>query len=59
MSADDLAALLDARPDLLDPIPEDVAQLASRSTTSASITRAIDELDCWLRLVTEALAVAA
>ena len=31
-----------ARPDLLDPVPEDVAQLASRSTTSASIARAID-----------------
>ena len=55
MSADDMAALLDARPDLLDPIPEDIAQLASRSTTSASITQAIDGLNCWLRLVTEAL----
>lgn len=55
MSADDMAALLEARPDLLHPIPEDVAQLASRSTTSASITQAIDGLDSWLRLVTEAL----
>jgi hypothetical protein len=55
MSAGDMIALLDARPDLLDPLPEDVAQLANRSTTSASITRAIDGLNCWLRLVTEAL----
>ena len=32
MSADELATLLTARPDLLDPVPEDIAQLASRST---------------------------
>jgi Helicase conserved C-terminal domain len=56
MAADDLATLLTARPDLLDPVPEDVAQLASRSTTSASIARAIEELNRWLRLVSEALA---
>jgi hypothetical protein len=40
MSAAELAALLNARPDLIDPVPEDVAQLASQSTTSASISRA-------------------
>ncbi|MGH3340967.1 MAG: helicase-associated domain-containing protein, partial [Propionibacteriaceae bacterium] len=56
MSAEELAALLNARPDLIEPVPEDVAQLASRSTTSASISRAIDELNSWLRVVTEALA---
>ncbi|HEX3205350.1 MAG TPA: hypothetical protein VHQ68_03840, partial [Propionibacteriaceae bacterium] len=56
MSAEDLATLLAARPDLLDPVPEDIAELASRSTTPASITRAIDELNGWLRTVAEALA---
>jgi Helicase conserved C-terminal domain len=55
MSDDELATLLNARPDLLNPFPDDVAQLASRSTTSASITQAIDELNSWLRVVTEAL----
>ena len=56
MSAEELAALLNARPDLIDPVPEDVAQLASQSTTSASISRAIDELNSWLRILAEALA---
>jgi Helicase conserved C-terminal domain len=55
MSDDELATLLNARPDLLDPLPEDIAQLASRSTTLTSITQAIDELNSWLRIVTEAL----
>jgi hypothetical protein len=56
MSTDELAALLTARPDLLEPVPEDIAELASRSTTSASISYAIDQLNCWLRTVAEALA---
>ena len=55
MSAEELTTVLNGRPDLLDPAPDDVAELASRSTTSASITRAIDELNSWLRIVTEAL----
>ncbi len=37
------------------PVPEDVAELASRSTTSASISRVVDELNTWLRTVAEAL----
>src|SRR4029450_11683427 len=56
MSAGELATLLTARPDLLDPVPEDLAELASRSTASASISRAVDQLNCWLRTVAEALA---
>jgi Helicase conserved C-terminal domain len=56
MSAEELATLLTARPDLLDPVPDDVAELASRSTTSASITRALAELNRWQRIVAEALA---
>jgi Helicase conserved C-terminal domain len=55
MSAEDLTTLLAARPDLLDPVPEGIAELASRSTTPASITRAVDELNGWLRTVAEAL----
>jgi hypothetical protein len=56
MSPEELAALLTARPDLLDPSPADLAELAGRSTTTVSITRAIDDLDSWLRTVAEALA---
>jgi hypothetical protein len=55
MSAEQLSTLLDLRPDLLDPVPHDIAELASRSTMSTSIARAIDELDVWLRTVAEAL----
>ena len=55
MSNDELATVLTARPDLLDPVPGDIAQLASRSAALASITRAIDELNSWLRVVAEAL----
>ena len=55
MPAEELAQLLALRPDLLDPVPEDVAELASRSTTSPSISRAVDELNTWLRTVAEAL----
>jgi Helicase conserved C-terminal domain len=56
MSAKELATLLALRPDLLDPIPENIAELGSRAITSASINRSIDELNIWLRTVAEALA---
>ena len=56
MSAEQLGALLDLRPDLLDPVPHDIAELASRSTISTSIARAVDDLNAWLRTVAEALA---
>jgi Helicase conserved C-terminal domain len=56
MSAEELATLLALRPDLLEPVPSDVAELASRSTTSASIMCAIDELNIWWRTVAEAIA---
>ena len=51
MSAEELATLLALRPDLLDPIPENIAELGSRAITSASINRSIDELNIWLRTV--------
>jgi len=48
--------LLRVRPDLTVPMPRDLSELASRATTSASTTRALDDLDAWQRLVVEALA---
>ncbi|MGI3779736.1 MAG: helicase-associated domain-containing protein, partial [Janthinobacterium lividum] len=44
------------RPDLTVPMPRDLSELASRATTSASTTHALDDLDAWQRLVAEALA---
>lgn len=51
-----LADLLTHRPDLVDPAPRDITELAITSTTAASIARALDQLDAWQRLVAEALA---
>lgn len=48
--------LLEHRPDLMDPRPLDLPELAARSTTTASTTRALDQLDAWNRLVAESLA---
>ena len=53
---DAVEALLGARPDLTVPMPRDLSELASRATTSASTSRALDDLDAWQRLVAEALA---
>ena len=39
----ELAALLLDRPDLARPAPADVTTLASRATTTASLTRALDD----------------
>src|SRR3954469_14460386 len=39
-----LAHLLEARPDLASPAPQDSAQLASRAGTRASVLRAVDQL---------------
>lgn len=54
---DELAALLRARPDLLVPVPADVSQLASRSTTRASTVRALDRLDRFTLQVVDALVI--
>ncbi len=51
-----LERLLRHRPDLAHPAPRDLAELASRSTTSVSIASALDSLNLWLRTVAEALA---
>ena len=56
MPAADLTELLRLRPDLTYPVPHDLPELATRSTTTTSIARAVDGLDAWQRLVAEALA---
>ncbi|MFI9721379.1 helicase-associated domain-containing protein [Streptomyces sp. NPDC052396] len=53
-----LAALLRARPDLLNPVPGDLTQLATRAATRASVARAVDRLDRFALQTAEALAVA-
>ena len=52
-----LAALLHARPDLLSPVPSDVASLAARATTRPSVQRALDRLDRFRLQVLEVLCV--
>ncbi|MYW67970.1 DNA-binding protein [Streptomyces sp. SID8379] len=53
-----LARLLRARPDLLNPVPNDLTQLATRAGTRASVIRALDRLDRFTQQVAQALAVA-
>ena len=50
-----LAALLRDRPDLVNPIPSDVAALAARATTRPSVQRALDQLDLFTVQVVEVL----
>lgn len=54
-SDDDLAALVTARPDLLNPVPADLAQLAARASSGPSVARALDHLDRFHLQVLEAL----
>ncbi|MEW9521179.1 helicase-associated domain-containing protein [Streptomyces tubercidicus] len=53
-----LIGLLRARPDLLNPVPGDVTQLATRAGTRASVVRAVERLDRFVLQTAEALAVA-
>lgn len=46
-SAESLAELLDARPDLASPPPTDFTDLAARVVTRASVRRCVDHLDAW------------
>ncbi|MFJ6135895.1 helicase C-terminal domain-containing protein [Kitasatospora sp. NPDC092286] len=55
---DDLAALLRSRPDLLNPVPGDLTQLAARLSSRASALRALERLDRFTLQVAEALAAA-
>ncbi|MGW9041776.1 helicase-associated domain-containing protein [Streptomyces lydicus] len=53
-----LVGLLRTRPDLLNPVPGDVTQLATRAGTRASVVRAVERLDRFVLQTAEALAVA-
>ncbi|BAJ30209.1 MULTISPECIES: helicase-associated domain-containing protein [Kitasatospora] len=53
-----VAALLRARPDLLNPVPTDLAQLSARLSSRASVLRALERLDRFTLQVAEALAAA-
>ncbi|MEU5579531.1 helicase C-terminal domain-containing protein [Streptomyces huasconensis] len=55
---DALAGLLHARPDLLNPVPTDLTQLATRAGTRASVVRALERLDRFAQQVAQTLAVA-
>ncbi|MFE4449976.1 helicase-associated domain-containing protein [Streptomyces sp. NPDC056796] len=57
-SDESLAGLLRARPDLLNPVPNDITQLATRAGTRASVVRALEHLDRFALQTAEALAVA-
>lgn len=50
-----LAVLLDARPDLATPAPHDSSQLASRVIVKASVLRALDSLDSLELTILQAL----
>ncbi|MFI1205180.1 helicase-associated domain-containing protein [Streptomyces sp. NPDC020883] len=53
-----LTGLLRTRPDLLNPVPGDLTQLATRAGTRASVVRAVERLDTFALQTAEALAVA-
>ena len=55
-SDDQLAQMLAGRPDLLHPVPADMTALASRATTSPSVSAALDQLNHIQLAVCEALA---
>ncbi len=57
-SDDELAALLQARPDLARPAPSDVTALAARATTRSSVRRALEALDLAHLQALEAVVVA-
>lgn len=53
---DRLRDLLVHRPDLVHPVPADMAKLAARAATNSSITRVLDQLDAWVVAVAEVIA---
>ncbi len=54
-----LISLFTHRPDLVTPVPPDIASLAVRATSAPSLARAIDSLNAWQYQILEACAVAA
>ena len=53
-----LLELFNARPDLVTPVPSDIASLAARATSTPSLLRAIETLNLWQYQVLIATAVA-
>ena len=53
-----LLELFNARPDLVTPVPSDIASLAARATSTPSLLRAIETLNHWQYQVLIATAVA-
>ena len=56
-SDEQLRTLLSARPELISPVPADLAGLAARAATSAAASRALDRLDRFTLAILEALLV--
>jgi len=56
LPAASLRRLLQERDDLADPAPRDLTELASRATTTSSVTRALSRVDAWRAAVAEGLA---
>ena len=54
-----LISLFSYRPDLVTPVPPDIASLAVRATSAPSLARVIDSLNAWQYQVLEACAVVA
>ena len=52
-----LITLFSYRPDLVTPVPPDIASLAVRATSAPSLARAVDSLNAWQFQVLEAAAV--
>ena len=53
-----LLELFNARPDLVTPVPSDIASLAARATSTPSLLRAIETLNLWQYQVLIATVVA-
>ncbi|MDN6557549.1 MAG: DEAD/DEAH box helicase, partial [Acidipropionibacterium acidipropionici] len=47
MDTDQMTRLLDLRPDLANPAPRSLAELAERASTQASARAALDRLNAW------------
>ena len=56
-SDDELNQLFELRPDLIVPIPADIAALATRATSAPSVLRAMEALNQWQIQVLEACAL--
>ena len=56
-SDDELVRLFELRPDLITPIPADIASFATRATSAPSLIRAIESLNRWQLNLLEACAI--